>query len=47
MPKTPPVDISIDCDSSLSSWGGVINDAPTGGHWIVDEAKQHVNYLEL
>jgi hypothetical protein len=45
--ETPPVDTSIYSDASLSGWGGVMNDIPTGGHWTADESKQHINYLEL
>ena len=45
--ETPPVDICLHSDASLSGWGGVMKSMSTGGHWTEHEAKQHINYLEL
>ena len=40
-------DIVISSDSSKSGWGGALGNQATGGHWSSDEAKMHINFLEL
>ena len=38
---------SIESDASSLGWGFRYNTNTTGGHWSIDEAKHHINYLEL
>lgn len=40
-------DIHIFSDSSLTGWGGVMNDKATSGIWSANERNNHINYLEL
>ena len=28
-------------------WGAATNDLSTGGVWTVEEAREHINYLEM
>jgi ribonuclease HI len=35
------------CDASLYGWGSVCSDISIGSRWTEDEAKNHINYLEL
>ena len=44
--QTSP-DIVLSSDSSKTGWGGAMGNQATGGHWSPDEAKMHINYLEL
>ena len=34
-------------DASLQGWGAVFQGQSSGGHWAPDEARQHINFLEL
>ena len=34
-------------DASLQGWGAVFQGQSSGGHWAPDEARQHINCLEL
>jgi len=43
----PPFDPSTRTDASLLGWGETCNGMSTGGRWSVEEAEQHINYLEL
>lgn len=45
--QPPVVDCTINSDASLTGWGGVMNNISTGGHWLKNEAINHINYLEL
>ena len=42
-------DIVIRSDSSGFGWGGisVTDQRQTGGHWSIEEQKEHISYLEL
>ena len=37
----------IESDASQLGWGARCKKANTGGHWSVEEATYHINYLEL
>ena len=37
----------IESDASNQGWGARCGDTSTGGSWSVEEAAQHINYLEL
>ena len=41
----PTVVMSTDAPST--GWGCALNDTSTGGHWTAEEARNHINYLEL
>lgn len=43
----PPFDLTIRTDASLRGWGATCGGRTTGGHWNLEEAKQHINCLEL
>lgn len=45
----PCSDLTLKCDSSLQGWGSVIDGTTqcTGGRWSYQEAKSHINFLEL
>ena len=45
--ETPPVNVIINSDASLSGWGAVQGDSSTGGQWNPSEACHHIKYLEL
>ena len=45
--QAPVIDCTISSDASLTGWGGAMNNISTGGHWLPNEAKHHINYLEL
>ena len=37
----------INTDASKTGWGAVFREVSTGGDWKVNEARNHINYLEL
>ena len=39
--------IQITTDASLRGWGAECEGVSTGGPWALEEAKQHINRLEL
>ena len=41
------VDITITSDASKQGWGAATNDSSTGGLWTAEEAKEHINFLEM
>ena len=43
----PPVNFTIYSDASLQGWGAALDDVSCGGQWSPEEAKSHINYLEL
>ena len=47
-PIHPPQSILIiESDASNVGWGARCGDTSTGGSWSIEEAAQHINYLEL
>lgn len=40
-------DMIIETDASLTGWGANFNGISTRGHWTPEEAKLHINILEL
>ena len=40
-------EVILQSDASNSGWGGVHGDESTGGDWSDEEARHHINYLEL
>ena len=43
-----PIRATVYSDASLKGWGGaVFNGSSTGGHWSLEEAAHHINYVEL
>lgn len=42
-----PIDFTVYSDASLKGWGAALNDVSCGGQWSSEEAKNHINYLEL
>ena len=41
------VDITITSDASKQGCGAATSDSSTGGLWMADEAKEHINFLEM
>ena len=41
------VDITISSDASKQGWGAATSDSSTGGLWTAEEAKEHMNFLEM
>ena len=41
------VDITITSDASKQGWGAATNDSSTEGLWTAEEAKEHINFLEM
>lgn len=41
------IDMTIYTDASKKGWGAVKNAEKIGGRWSDDEAKNHINQLEL
>ena len=41
------VDITITSDASKQGWGAATSDSSTVGLWTAEEAKEHVNFLEM
>ena len=39
--------VAIFSDTSLSGWGGVLNDVSTGGLFSEEEQTNHINYPEI
>ena len=37
----------IYADASLEGWGASYGNTPTGGAWLPDEKRLHINVLEL
>ena len=42
-----PFRLTITSDASLQGWGACCNTQKAGGRWTTEEAKNHINYLEL
>ncbi|CAB4033369.1 Hypothetical predicted protein [Paramuricea clavata] len=42
-----PFDLTISTDASLLGWGATWNGVTTGGRWLPQEGKSHINWLEL
>ena len=45
--KHSQVDFTVYSDASLKGWVASLNDVSCGRQWSSEEAKDHVNYLEL
>ena len=45
--KLPEQSLWIQKDASRLGWGAHCRGVKTGGSWMVEEAKFHINYLEL
>ena len=45
--QQPPIDATVWSDASKKGWGAAYQGISTGGHWSVEEAKAHINVLEL
>ena len=45
--QQPPIDATIWSDASKKGWGAAYQGISTGGHWSVEEAQAHINFLEL
>ena len=45
--REPAFSHSIESDASSLDWGNRYNTNTTGGRWLIDEGKHHINYLEL
>ena len=45
--QQPPIDATIWSDASKKGWGAAYQGISTGGHWSVEEAKAHINVVEL
>ena len=43
----PEASIVITSDASLQGWGAACQHKRTGGPWTVEEAQNHINFLEL
>jgi len=43
----PEESIVITSDASTLEWGAVCQGVRTGGQWTADEARYHINILEL
>ena len=41
------VDITITSDASKQGCGAATSDSSTGGLWTAEEAKEHINFLEM
>ena len=39
--------LTMTTDASQTGWGCFLHDAPTGGQWTLEEASEHVNFLEI
>ena len=39
--------VVMSTDASSTGWGCALHDTSTGGHWTAEEARNHINYLEL
>ena len=42
-----PIDIYIECDASLTVWGASCSGQSVNDQWLILEAHNHINYLEL
>ena len=38
---------TLTTDASMDGWGAVFGTCSTGGLWATQEARNHINYLEL
>ena len=45
--QMPPFDMTISTDASLLGWGATWLGTTIGGRWLPEEAKCHINLLEL
>ena len=45
--QLPPIDLTVWSDASKKGWGAAYRGISTEGHWSVEEAKWHINVLEL
>jgi hypothetical protein len=45
--RSVPFDLTISTDASLLGWGATWNGVTTGGRWLPQEGKSHINWLEL
>ena len=45
--QLPPIDLTIWNNASKKGWGTAYQGISTRGHWSVEEAKLHINVLEL
>ena len=45
--RSVPFDLAISTDASLLGWGATWNGVTTGGRWLPQEGKSHINWLEL
>ena len=41
------IDIHIECDASLTGWGASCSGQSVNGQWLILEAHNHINSLEL
>ena len=41
------VGITLTSDASKQGWGAATSDSSTGGLWTAEEAKEHINFLEM
>ena len=39
--------VVMSTNASSTGWGCALHDTSTGGHWTAEEARNHINYLEL
>ena len=39
--------LTIGRDASKLGWGCTLQDTPTGGQWMPEQASMHTNYLEI
>lgn len=39
--------VTMSTNASSTGWGCALNDTSRGTHWTTEEAKNHINYLEL
>ena len=42
-----PIDIYFECDANLTGWGASCSGQSVNGQWLILEAHNHINYLEL
>ena len=45
--QLPPINLTVWSDASKQGWGAAYQGISTGGHWSVEEARCHINVLEL
>lgn len=42
-----PIDIYIECDAGLPDWGASCSGQSVNSQWLILEAHNYINYLEL